>query len=581
MTFPIGGADDQRASRLSSDVIEIQNIDAAEHAERIYADSDAAPILRLTPFLNFIAESMRAPSNDVSLDVLRGIGDDGVSQDQKMDLLKQRIQDWFESVHEQCAESADSVPNTNRTYLDAAEIGSRAFAYTKPESAEYDVDQNPVLTAADFADSAVLQLLIGLGESPNAESKEGFTPAMLAARSAVVAPVRTLFELGADFGAVTEDREDTAMHLAAMDSGEDTLKFLASKGFPVDKPNAFGETPLHLACAQNRSKNVATLLAFGADANRETQQGAKPLHIAAAAGAADAVQALLAVQQDGSNSPLVSQVDVDDRMRSGETPLHVASANGYVDVALALLTHGANVEAVDNARENAAFRAAQSGHNDILRLLESYGADLSVGRSTLGQETPAHAAAFIGHTETLRVLNSLGVPLNVCDAGGRTPAHYAVCGDTSKSSTILQVLDELGVNLDQADGEKLTPLHFAVATDNVPAIRTLLKYSAKVSNRSSEGYLPVDYAAMYNTHRAADELCRQGVGALNERLHKGISTAHVAAAAGSTDVLKVFQRYGLNLSLKDEEGNTPADTAKRCQKPLTAHWLNQLSQTPV
>lgn len=67
----------------------------------------------------------------------------------------------------------------------------------------------------------------------------------------------------------------TLMHYAALGNEADMIRFLVNRGFPIDVPNEFGNTPLLMAayCHPIESEGVQLLLSLGADINAINNDG--------------------------------------------------------------------------------------------------------------------------------------------------------------------------------------------------------------------------------------------------------------------------------------------------------------------
>jgi ankyrin repeat protein len=118
------------------------------------------------------------------------------------------------------------------------------------------------LLASKTADVAYLRLLVELGADPLLANKDGCTPLMAAAGIGTQAPdeeagtepealaaVAYLLSLGADVNTVDENGE-TAMHGAAYKSLPKMVQLLADKGAKIDlwnRKNKYGWTPLLIA----------------------------------------------------------------------------------------------------------------------------------------------------------------------------------------------------------------------------------------------------------------------------------------------------------------------------------------------
>lgn len=120
----------------------------------------------------------------------------------------------------------------------------------------------PFLLAAKTADIALLKTLLELGADPNVSTADGVTPLIAAAgigtlaagevagtEEEVVEVLEWLVKIGADVNAVDQNGE-TAMHAAAYKNLPKAVEFLASHGANIEiwnKKNKYGWTPLLIA----------------------------------------------------------------------------------------------------------------------------------------------------------------------------------------------------------------------------------------------------------------------------------------------------------------------------------------------
>jgi hypothetical protein len=130
------------------------------------------------------------------------------------------------------------------------------------------------------------------------------------------------------------------------------VRYLASRGVPVNKPNHLGETPLGLACDSFPSI-VPVLLALGADVNQPGGYNKAP-------------PLLLASRHGGAN------------------------AAEYRDVVSLLLSKGANPRQTDSEGNTALHGAAEANSVEIVRMLLAAGA--AADAKTSQGVTPLHLA---------------------------------------------------------------------------------------------------------------------------------------------------------------------------------------------
>jgi ankyrin repeat protein len=128
---------------------------------------------------------------------------------------------------------------------------------------------------------------------------------------------------------------------------------------------------------------------------------------------------------------LLSQgADVNDRGFMRMTPMaDMAAGWGQRDdkkctgIAEVLLSHGALIDAIDAYGTTPLYRAAESGHTQMVRLLLEKGADTSIADNE-GQ-TALHVAAVNGRKDIVELLVKAKARLDVKDRGGLTPLKDA------------------------------------------------------------------------------------------------------------------------------------------------------------
>ncbi len=151
----------------------------------------------------------------------------------------------------------------------------------------------------------------------------------------------------------------SSLHIAALGDHRREAEILLEQGADVNDRDKFGHTPLFFA----KSAYMAQILiAHGADVNARRDDGGAPLHRAARMGCRMVIKTLLEAGADISAE------------QSGATPLHVAARHGHWGVAEILLIRGADVDALDNWGRTPRDMAASGGHEQVVRLLERYGA---------------------------------------------------------------------------------------------------------------------------------------------------------------------------------------------------------------
>ena len=232
-----------------------------------------------------------------------------------------------------------------------------ASAFGSHEALEILLDKGADVKAKDPRDSTALHyaawnaartnLLLSRGADPNALSKLGRTPLLVAASSPTGAPVIPIFlEKGAN--PMLRDALGFNLLQPAAIGNTQVAAMLLEKGFALkDGTDRGGFTPLHLAVIGNNIPSVRLLLSKGADPNSANTfagkvkfgpvglQGITPLMFASNIGSAEIVTLLL----DAGANP--NQQDV-----RGMTPLMYALSSDKQNLAAAklLLARGAKLD---------------------------------------------------------------------------------------------------------------------------------------------------------------------------------------------------------------------------------------------
>jgi ankyrin repeat protein len=154
------------------------------------------------------------------------------------------------------------------------------------------------------------------------------------------------------------------------------------------------------------------------------------------------------------------------RNRENDTPLHLAVLwPGYVQLLLSL---GADVSAVNDARETPLHAAAEAGAELSVQLLLDAGA--AVNAANCNGEQPLHLAARAGHWQVLRLLLSRGADVHAASHTWLTATRLALmCGDSVEERWLelpwrcLQLLVEARADLQQYSPKYGTLLHTSVS----------------------------------------------------------------------------------------------------------------------
>jgi ankyrin repeat protein len=193
---------------------------------------------------------------------------------------------------------------------------------------------------------------------------------------------------------------DTTLADAAEKMNRVRVLALLKARVAVDTAQADGMTALHWATHHDDSAMVEQLLRAGANVQAVNRYGVTPLSLACTNGNDALVERLLAARADPNLA-----------LPGGETPLMTAARTGSLASVKALLSHGAKVDAQDEARgQTALMWAAAEGHADVAQALIASGADVRTRLAT--GFTPLLFAVREGRLDVVRVLLNAGADVN-------------------------------------------------------------------------------------------------------------------------------------------------------------------------
>jgi ankyrin repeat protein len=387
--------------------------------------------------------------------------------------------------------------------------------------------------------------LIRAGADVRAANRYGITALSLAALNGNAPMVSALLEAGADANSTSAEGEPVLLTAARAGNTATVTLLLARGADPNAREPWLSQTALMWAAAENHAAVVTALLARGADPNATsayfhdwalapseqatpkvtTPKGAMTaLQFAARQGALESVRALVA-----SPKLYVDMADPD-----GVTALTYAVVNGHYDVGMFLLEHGADPAIVDNYGRGVLYAAVDMNRPEL------------EPRPPVG--TDDRATALDVAELALAKGADTDAPLY-----GRIPSR---CTNGCNS---------LGI-------EGTTALWRAARSNDVAAVRLLLRHGANINVAARDGSTPFMIAAgqswrdehSLGTERESIEILTllldagATIGATNTA---GETALHGAATRGADTIVRFLVDRGVRLDAKDKAGRTPLHTA--------------------
>ena len=160
-------------------------------------------------------------------------------------------------------------------------------------------------------------------------------------------------------------------------------------------------------------QTLKKLVLRGVDVDCPDYDGVRALHLAADAGLLSTVLHLIEAG---------AEVNVKDRW--GRTPLTRAAQKGHDIVVRALQQHGGKLLMPYREKAELLFRATRDNQNDYIRMLLM--CDIDVNLPVYDIRAPLHAAALYGNLTALKFFLQAGARPNTLDSWHRTPLQIAV-----------------------------------------------------------------------------------------------------------------------------------------------------------
>jgi ankyrin len=289
--------------------------------------------------------------------------------------------------------------------------------------------------AAETGQAEIAALLIEAGADIEAGAPgypdlrfNGATPLIIAALLGQTTVAELLISAGADVNAQNTDilaETRSVLHNAVKAGNKEVAELLIVNGAYVDAVTRNRlQTPLFVAARTGHRDMVELLISKDANVNAANFNAVTPLYIAVVSGDFDTVQLLIA-----------NGADVHAKLLGGETPLHATAYSGNTRIAVLLLANGVEINAADQYGYTPLRRAVDEGQLAMAELLIKEGADITT-RDKYGI-TPLHIIAQTDRIAIAELLISSGADINVKDANsGFTPLDYAQDGDEGMIDTL-------------------------------------------------------------------------------------------------------------------------------------------------
>ncbi|CAL4144116.1 unnamed protein product, partial [Meganyctiphanes norvegica] len=389
-------------------------------------------------------------------------------------------------------------------------------------------------------------------------TKVGFNPLHLAVINNHPNVLRKLVNLGMDPNSTTNNKHAaTALHIASRLGLVKCTEQLIALGASVNSRDKNQLTPLMRASECNKVDCIKVLLSNGGDTSATTDAGWDVGHIVARKGSSDVFNYLL---KRGHNLKKINH--------RGLTSINIADEYGHPHIYERIFDSDL-IEAVAAGDQKAADEALARGA-DALIILSEYKHKHNVNLICI--------AAIEGHADVIKLLQSYGANLKHSSKAGLNALHFAAYRCHLQVLNVLVDLD-VDVKAPTEDEHGLTALHIAAEQGHQIFVEQLIEKGVQPNTRDSAfvASTPVMLAARKNKVKCMEMLIDKGADASLIDSY-GMGAAHYAAKEGSYEALKFLVIAGINVHKQDGEGYTPQDWAELTGGRDVVDWLRKVDR---
>lgn len=333
--------------------------------------------------------------------------------------------------------------------------------------------------------------------------------------------VREMVEENPDLVNVTNTAQNTALHAAAARGHVDIAQFLISKNADVNAKNRDQKTPLQFAIDKKNEAIAFLLLKNNARYNRG--------------------------KDDAFITPILS------RIRSGESlqadapaqreEIRTVAASSSRTAQSAAYSSVATTSHTSQSLDMELWEAARDGKLEEVKNLISAGARVN-SQHPGNKATPLHMAVINERTPIINYLLQHGADINIQMLGGNMRGQGLTPLDVAKTEEIKDMLQR----------------PFSQRVEVPSAVTRASNMEAQPASNQDPNELLVNAVIEGNVQGIENALAHKAE--INHRLFENQSLLMLAASTGNENVFRKLLESGINISLKDDRGDTVEEYIK-------------------
>lgn len=368
---------------------------------------------------------------------------------------------------------------------------------------------------------------------------------------------------GEELREMKDNRNNTALHIAAHYGHEDIVSLLYAHNFDVNAKNDQGSTPIQVAVARSQEDVFEFLYGRGdSDLNHQNNNGDTVLH--------------QAIQTENRKiffrltlNPL-QLVDLDIKNNEGFTSLLLSAKVGNDDFARTLIKEGADVNAITKNGWTALHLAAHQGDENMVDLLLE--ANANANKRDRYNLLAYHLAEQNKHTLIGSKLFQAGELEEFRRNWSRLHENIYL-KKTSLIILLIEISDSSELNA--RDGNDWTPLHWAVFKNLEPVVEALIENGADPIIQGKYGTTALHWGARFGLSKIMRLILQKRAPDTNVADSVGNTPLHWAADSntpGINNIMSDLIDYRADTQTRNDYNETALDIAQ-----LRGHFTNTLN----